>query len=206
MSSSFLRSDSTDIRRIERYTALATPTVPSTSKTEPNAYPSQQRPVSPTSSMKTNASSSTAPVDSSQQYHQFPAQAARIPVTHSREQLENHQGSQANGSPLQHVHSRDASITNANMTSPLLASLAREPSWPVEGFGDLHLSASEPRIFPGIVSRNQRRDSLVKRGSMSETDDFGSVKNSKGGKTRMDGAVEEEDSDGDMEEAGGMDE
>ena len=158
--------------------------------------------------MKTNASSSIAPVEGSQQYHQFPAQAARIPVTHSREQPDTHQGSQPTDSPLQYIHSREASVHNANMASPLLASLAREPSWPVEGFGDLHLSASEPRIFPGIVSRNQRRDSLVKRGSMSETDDYGSVGTTKNGKgkSRMNGAVEEEDSDGDMEEAGGMDE
>jgi AMP deaminase len=92
------------------------------------------------------------------------------------------------------------------MTSPLLASLAREPSWPVEGFGDLHLSGSEPKIFPGIVSRRQRRDSL-RKSSMSETDDPGSVSTSRKGKGTKgyDGVVNEEleDSDGEMEEAGG---
>jgi len=79
----------------------------------------------------------------------------------------------------------------------------------VEGFGDLHLSGSEPRIFPGVVSRNQRRDSLVRKGSLSETDDHGSVGTSrKGGKGKgnrsYDGAVEEE-SDKELEEAGGID-
>lgn len=159
--------------------------------------------------MKTNASSSTAPVDAAQQYHPFPAQAARIPVTLSREQFDTHQGPQPIDTPLPHVHSREASSNNANMTSPILTSLARDPSWPVEGFGDLHLSGSEPRIFPGIVSRNQRRDSLVKKGSISETDDHGSVGTTRNGKGKArigGGAVEEEDSDGDIEEAGGMDE
>jgi AMP deaminase len=50
----------------------------------------------------------------------------------------------------------------------------------------------------------------VRKSSMSETDDHGSVSTSrrgKGGRVTMDGAVDEkEDSDGEMEEAGGMDE
>jgi len=52
--------------------------------------------------------------------------------------------------------------------------ISREASWPVEGFGDLHLSGSEPRIFPGLVSRSQRRDSQ-RQGSSSEADnpDYG---------------------------------
>jgi hypothetical protein len=47
----------------------------------------------------------------------------------------------------------------------------------------------------------------VKRGSMSETDELGSVSRSGKGKGRLDGAVDEEgeDSDGEYEEAGGMD-
>lgn len=94
-----------------------------------------------------------------------------------------------------------------------MSGLAREGSWPLEPFSDLHLSASEPRIFPGVVSRTQRRDSLVRKSSMSETDDINSVGTSrKGQRKTLDGAVEEEaeeneeDSDGDMEEAGGRDE
>ena len=102
--------------------------------------------------------------------------------------------------------------------SPKLAELARETSWPVEGYGDLHLSGSEPRIFPGVVSRTQRRDSkaglAVRQGSQSETDGDGSVgKGSVGkgrarGNTALDGSVDEKigESDGEMEEAGGVDE
>jgi AMP deaminase len=102
------------------------------------------------------------------------------------------------------------------MASPHLISLSRDNSWPVEGFGDLHLSGSEPRIFPGIVSRTQRRDSLARerKSSMSETDDHVSMSASRRGGKRdgagqsLDGAVVEEsaeESDEEMEEAGGMD-
>jgi AMP deaminase len=87
----------------------------------------------------------------------------------------------------------------------------------VDGYGDLHLSGSEPRIFPGVVSRTQRRDSragqAVRQGSQSETDGDGSIgKGSVGkrgrGNAGLDGSVDEkvEESDGDMEEAGGTDE
>lgn len=162
--------------------------------------------------MKTNASSSTVAVDTGPQpYQQFPAQAARIPTSHSQAQLDQ-QSSQANGSPLQHARSRELAYNNSVITSPHLASLSRETSWPVvEGFGDLHLSGSEPRIFPGIVSRTQRRDSLVRKSSVSETDEqVGATRKlpkGKGKGRRVDGSVEEEqESDGDMEEAGGLDE
>ena len=159
--------------------------------------------------MKTNASSSTLVVDSTvQPYQQFPAQAARIPGNHSQAQFDQ-QSSQANGSPLQHSGSREQTHNSAVVTSPHLASLSRETSWPVvEGFGDLHLSGSEPRIFPGIVSRTQRRDSLVRRSGASEMEEqVGVARKAVKGKGKgkvVDGAVGEE-SDGDMEEAGGMD-
>jgi AMP deaminase len=73
------------------------------------------------------------------------------------------------------------------LSSPHLKSTTRESSWPLEGFADLHLSGSEPRIFPGVVSRTQRRDSLVRKGSVSETD--------RGVGRGVDGAVEEESDD-----------
>lgn len=145
-----------------------------------------------------------------QSYQQFPAQAARIPTSHSQLQLDLLQQTQANGSPL--------TRPNSNLTSPHMSGLTREASWPLEAFSDLHLSASEPRIFPGVVSRTQRRDSTVRKSSMSETDDVHSAGTSrKSGKRKaLDGAVEEElekddyeeeqESDGDMEEAGGRDE
>src|SRR6187402_941765 len=106
--------------------------------------------------MKTNASSNTVHVDSNvQPYQQFPAQAARIPTSHSQVQHDSAQSAQVNGSPLQHATSRDLSHPNSILASPHLTGLAREGSWPVEAFSDLHLSASEPRIFPGVVSRTQ---------------------------------------------------
>jgi AMP deaminase len=198
--------------RIERYTAMATPTTVTPARIEQHPYPTRQPPASPTFSMKTNASLSTVAVDSGPQpYQQFPAQAARIPASHSQVQLDTQQSTQANGSPLQHATSREQTYDNTVMASPHLTSMPREPSWPVESFGDLHLSGSEPRIFPGIVSRTQRRDSLVRKSSMSETDEHGGAGTSrKGGNGRgrgIDGAVEEvQESDGEMEEAGGLDE
>jgi len=51
-------------------------------------------------------------------------------------------------------------------------SLSREPSFPHDGFSDLHVSCNEPKIFPGVISRSQRRGSLAKeRNSFSESDD-----------------------------------
>lgn len=93
-------------------------------------------------------------------------------------------------------------------TSPQLASMPREASWPVEGFSELHISGSEPRIFPGVLSRTRRRptgDSTMRQNSMSETDDQADhLKRYSKGKSLED-ALEEE-SDSEMEEAGGMDE
>lgn len=91
------------------------------------------------------------------------------------------------------------------MASPHLSStsVSRETSWPVDGFGDSHLSGSEPRIFPGLVSRTQRRESVSERDR--RVDSRRSTVTVVGGK---DDAVAEEDgerSDGDLEEAGGMD-
>lgn len=115
------------------------------------------------------------------------------------------QGTHTNGSVLQNSSTRDQIYGTAVQTSPHINSLSREPSWPVEGFGDLHLSGSEPRIFPGIVSRTQRRDSLVRKNSASETDDHGSITSRNRGKSRSktsyDGLEEaDEESDEDVEE------
>ncbi|KAH7413287.1 hypothetical protein BKA64DRAFT_660708 [Cadophora sp. MPI-SDFR-AT-0126] len=208
-----------ELAMIARYTSLATPTTAVSSKPESTPFILQQAPPSPTSSMKTNISSTTMQQDPTfQSYQQFPAQSARIPTSHSQVQLDLHQNqAQASGSPLQQATN---TRPNSNLTSPHISSLTREASWPVEAFSDLHLSGSEPRIFPGVVSRTQRRDSVVRKSSMSETDDVHSVGTSRKGEKgvmKLDGAVEEEreddedddqeqESDGDMEEAGGRDE
>lgn len=72
------------------------------------------------------------------------------------------------------------------------------------------MSGSEPRMFPGLVSRTQRRDSLVRKSSMSETDEHVGAsiarKNTGRSKRSYDGKVEEaEESDRQMEEADGLD-
>jgi AMP deaminase len=92
-------------------------------------------------------------------------------------------------------------------------SLTRETSFPNDDFRDLHVSGSEPKIFPGVVSRNQRRDSLAKeRSGFSENEQTILLsKGTYGGSGRLgvhDTADEDqlERTDADMEEAGGIDE
>ncbi|KAH8674709.1 hypothetical protein BGZ60DRAFT_372501 [Tricladium varicosporioides] len=206
-----------ELAMIERYTALATPiaTAPATlNKAEQPMYPTDKRPPSPTSSMKTNVSSNVPATDlNAPSYHQFPAQAARIRTSHSLAQLDGHQLANANGTHVQHGTSRDPTTRgNSIVSSPHLGGISREASWPVEGFSDLHLSGSEPRIFPGIVSRSQRRDSVARQSSMSETDEYVNAatstrkKRSSSSMIGIDTAVEEEqECDTDMEEAGGSD-
>ncbi|KAF4629573.1 hypothetical protein G7Y89_g8573 [Cudoniella acicularis] len=201
-----------ELSMIERYTAMSTPTPATTSKADHYPFTSEERPASPSSSMKTNVSSNATGAESSAlSYHQFPAQAARIRTSKSQVQLDLQQPTHANGNPPLHSASRDSTQRNSLVSSPHLGSASREALWPVEGFSDLHLSASEPRIFPGIVSRSQRRDSLVRKSSMSETDDHpaSSTSSNKRGRSSStkfaDVAVEEEqESDDDMEEAGGV--
>lgn len=168
--------------RIERYTRLATPVTAIPTKPENSPLMVEKRPVSPSSSVKTNASSNTEAASTAQQYQQFPSQAARIPTAHTQSDI---------GGPLQHA---------ATFSHPQRERGAVEGS-----FADLHLSGSEPRIFPGVVSKAQRRDSQARKASWSETDE--SVKSVKRRGTKdMDGAVEEEEleeSDGYLEDAGG---
>ena len=205
--------------RIEKYTTLATPTIATsaTAEQDPAQSTSHQSPALTQAGPRKTTNASSAALDTLPSYQQFPAQAARIPVNHSQTKLDTQQPTQENGSPLQPATSRDHTRTSSVVLSPKLAGLARETSWPVDGYGDLHLSGSEPRIFPGVVSRTQRRDSragqAVRQGSQSETDGDGSIgKGSVGkrgrGNAGLDGSVDEkvEESDGDMEEAGGTDE
>ncbi|KAK2624304.1 hypothetical protein QTJ16_006254 [Diplocarpon rosae] len=166
-----------ELAMIARYTSVATPATAVLSKIEHSAFVPQQVPPSPASSMKANVSTTGHPEPAQQTYQQFPAQAARIPTSHSQVPLDMMQAG--------------TSRTSSTLASPHISGLG-------EAFSDLHLSASEPRIFPGMVSRTQRKDS-ARKSSMSETDE---VVERKGKVTSLDGAVEEE-SDGDMEEAGG---
>jgi AMP deaminase len=130
---------------IDRYASTATPTV---AEVPVELTQNQQSPASPTSSMKTNASKSVDPYDSP--YQSIQTAQSRPPTSHSQ-----------------------MDITAQNIGEPQI-SPRLEASIPVDGFRDLHVSGSEPRIFPGVVSRNQRRDSLAReRRSFSENDDIG---------------------------------
>ncbi|TVY23876.1 AMP deaminase [Lachnellula hyalina] len=166
-----------ELSMIERYTAMATPVAPKPSKTEQIPQIPEKVPVSPTLSVKSNASSSTVAVET-QQYQQFPSQAARIPTSHQPESA----NSIATNSPNQHATTFSKSRS-------------------VEAFSDLHLSGGEPRIFPGIVSRTQRKNSHARKSSWSEAEDGRGRrrKETKG----TDGVVVEEGSDREIEEAGG---
>lgn len=65
-----------------------------------------------------------------------------------------------------------------NSSSPYLGPAASNPSpagvsatanWPIDGMNDLHLSSSEPRYFPGVISRRQMTNS-IRQGSSHEND------------------------------------
>lgn len=158
---------------IDRYTSRATPTM-TEAQVPGDMAQNQQIPASPTSSMKTNASMSIAPYDSP--YHSTQAARSRPPTSHSQLDIA-------------------AQSIDEPQISPRLTSLTKEPSIPVDGFRDLYVSGSEPRIFPGVVSRNQRRDSLAReRHSFSENDGlaWGSKRAQKGaGRLSSDGTVVE---------------
>lgn len=48
-------------------------------------------------------------------------------------------------------------------------------SWPIDRMKDGHLSGSEPRIYPGMISRRQRTNSL-RQSSTHESDERASAK------------------------------
>lgn len=208
-----------ELAMIEKYaTAAANATTPTITTSNKNEQETNQPP-SPTSLMKTNASSASLAVDTTAQaqpYQPFPAQAARIRQNpsqvhladdHPRTGSSSHPGNQ---SPLMHPSSNAITSPNTGIRERDTSS-----SWPVEGFADLHLSGSEPRIFPGVVSRGQRRDS-IRQSSISETDGVDFLKSGEKGKAKERGLVidreeddeaeevEREGSDGDVEEAGGL--
>jgi hypothetical protein len=104
--------------------------------------------------MKTNMSAGTSGQEAQHiPYSPYVAARARVPIGHAQS---------------------DGMNQSAFMqpVSPGLPGLTRETSLPMDGLRDLHLSGSEPRYFPGVVSHNYRRNSLAKdRSSFSEKDD-----------------------------------
>ena len=102
--------------------------------------------------MKTNLS--TAVGDNyTPQYSHLPAQTARIPPSKSTADLRLSNTTPAN--PLHHNIIAGVKHQRASSTSSPLAQSA-------ETLRDLNLSA-EPKIFPGVVSRGQRRESVASR-------------------------------------------
>ncbi|KAI9702086.1 MAG: AMP deaminase [Candelina mexicana] len=163
---------------IERYTAPANSTS-ITNTNLPSAQQTQltsQAPPSASASMRTNPSA-TIPAfqcsgltqqplgqdTSTTQYPapSFPAQAASLPIcSSSLETTGLHQQLEARdelGRP-----SRSASA--ASISGP-----GQRQAWQADSMGLSHISGAEPRIFPGIVSR-QRKDSQQRQRSSSEND------------------------------------
>lgn len=62
------------------------------------------------------------------------------------------------------------SVTPAqsNVTSPPMGSAAGQSF--IDGMKDLHLSGSEPRIYPGMISSRRQRANSLRQGSMHESD------------------------------------
>ncbi|KAH8820536.1 hypothetical protein F5884DRAFT_764401 [Xylogone sp. PMI_703] len=134
---------------IERYTTRA----------------STPAPQSPTSATKSNP----APT-----YQQHPAQASRIPQSQSQSQL------RLDTHPLPRV----GTYGNGKLTEPPIQRNAHSngalaETWSTENFSDPHLMGSEPKIFPGVLSRPQRKDTM-RQGSISENDDHASISTVKG--------------------------
>ena len=64
----------------------------------------------------------------------------------------------------QQAHNLDGSAQppgyhNTIVGSPVGASVPQEQSWPSDALADLHLSGSDPRMFPGIFTRGHRSGS-----------------------------------------------
>ncbi|ESZ92062.1 hypothetical protein SBOR_7562 [Sclerotinia borealis F-4128] len=185
-----------ELSMIERYTASTVPVIETSVEAEANPFLLGPRPYSPTSSMK--ASASVADHGSSQQYQQYPAQAARILPSHSQLHLDSHIKSHQKGtdSPSGYATPNQHTQPNSLYNSPHSANKGREKSWGIEsGFSDLHLSGSEPRIFPGLVSRKQRRES-IRKNSVTESDEHALMMLKRGtdnkSVTTLDGKLDEE--------------
>lgn len=146
------------------------------------------------------ASASVVDHAPSQPYQQHPVQAARIPPSHSQLHLDSHFNfkphQKSTDSPSGYATPNQHTQPNSSFNSPHSANKGREKSWGLDaGFSDLHLSGSEPRIFPGLVSRKQRRDS-IRKNSVTDSDEHALMMLQRSGDNRsvttLDGKVDEE--------------
>lgn len=67
--------------------------------------------------------------------------------------------------PMHTSHSAGVSHQSPQSTNP----------WPLDSMKDVHLSGSEPRIYPGMISRRQRTNSL-RQSSTHESDERATAK------------------------------
>lgn len=127
------------------------------------------------------------------------AQAARTPQSRSLVDLT----SSAHGSLQSGIGSREHSGQQTS-TSPRLGHVSEIDG----GIRDLHLNGTEPRIFPGVLSRPPRKSSMVSRDGSKHSSGHevdGDAKRRSALMGGMDvGVVEEEaTTDAEAEEAGG---
>lgn len=126
----------------------------------------EQRPSSPTSSTHTMHGSVATTDTHHPVYQQYPAQTARMPP------------SQINTDTARDEPSHSV------VGSPKLGSLSREATWPIDHMSNLSISSHHPRIFPGVVSKAQRKNSIsTKTGSGTTMTPAAHV--SDGGKERL---------------------
>ncbi|KAH0537097.1 putative zinc finger protein [Glutinoglossum americanum] len=169
-----------ELAMIDRYTsttphmAITTPAVPLHLQSQ---Y-FQQGPPSPTTSMRTNPSTTNTSLDPPpfQQQHQpgyplhhstsFPTQAARIPVSHSSSDMANlssNNAASSRDSSSAWPGTQPLSLSFPSPTTTIVGggSVGGGQHWsPVlEGMKELTLNGSEPRIFPGVVMSRHRRNS-----------------------------------------------
>ena len=162
---------------MDRYTAAATPTeAVSTSHIPPPPFHNYlpQAPASPTASMRSNPSTTNLYMETPSRNHPqparphtvvgayptpaYPAQTARIPISHSNTDTRTNDTSksfQGDGRPM-----RSSSL--------MMSYMANDPPWD-DGISQSHVSGAEPRIFPGVVHERTRRNS-IRQGSNSEKD------------------------------------
>lgn len=99
----------------------------------------------------------------------FPAQQARLPPSSSAVDMTTLSG-------RENLSIGAAALSRRQSSSVVPSTSAQGPTsrWPAEGIAHAGMIAGEPRIFPGVVSKSARRDS-IRQGSMSERDREGSA-------------------------------
>lgn len=103
-------------------------------------------------------------------------QDANMPLRSKRDSRSSQSQMELNAGYGGLANQKDAgsSILSGSVCSSPLAAKREEP-WATDSMRETHLSGDEPRYFPGLVARAQRRDS-VRQPPTQETDDRDSVR------------------------------